>query len=70
MNYAATAGKKCYFISPTSFGTATAQYLGFPFAASVVATFTDTNGFGVSQTYNVVESNLASLGTLNGVAWS
>lgn len=70
VNYSAGPGDYCWMVGPASYGTATGTWNGFPFGAAVVGTFIDTNAFGVSQLYNVVRSNLAGLGTVNGVAWS
>lgn len=70
VNYVAGASQYCYYCVPTSYGVPSATFNGFPFGATNVATVSDTNSFGVTQNYYVMESNLANLGTLTGVAWT
>ena len=67
--YNAGVAEKCYYAVPSSYGVPSGTVSGFPFGATNVGTVSITNGFGVTQNYVVMESNLAGLGAIT-VVWS
>lgn len=69
VNYNCGPGEYAWYCVPTAYGVPTGTVGGFPFGASVVDTVSVTNGFGVTQNYYVVRSNLAGLGAFT-VVWS
>ena len=69
VGYNAGPGEKAYYCVPTGYGVPSGTVSGFPFGATNVGTISITNGFGVTQNYVVMESNLAGLGAIT-VVWS
>lgn len=69
VGYNAGPGEKAYYCVPTGYGVPSGTVSGFPFGATNVGTVSVTNGFGVTQNYYVMESNLAGLGAFT-VVWS
>jgi len=67
--YNAGVAEKCYYAVPSSYGVPSGTVSGFPFGATNVGTVSITNGFGDTQNYVVMESNLAGLGAIT-VVWS